>query len=170
LSWPSLSKALGRPVQDPSRWAVLHLGSARVADLEIRSDIVAINRKGEIEDNQRAILDGIEGIVVLDGSWSQAKALWWRNAWMLKCQRVILGPARPSRYGRLRREPRRDGLSTIEATAMLLAVLEGRPDIAETLHASFERMLARYREVEGMLPDLVRKARPKRDYRRRRRA
>jgi DTW domain-containing protein YfiP len=141
-----------------------------VADLEIRSDIVAINRKGEIEDNQRAILDGIEGIVVLDGSWSQAKALWWRNAWMLKCQRVILGPARPSRYGRLRREPRRDGLSTIEATAMLLAGLEGRPDIAETLHASFERMLARYREVEGMLPDLVRKARPKREYRRRRRA
>jgi hypothetical protein len=170
LSWPSLSKALGRPVHDPARWAVLYLGSAKVADLKIRSDIVAINRKGEIEDNQRAILDGIEGIVVLDGTWSQAKALWWRNAWMLKCQRVILGPARPSRYGRLRREPRRDGLSTIEAVAMLLAGLEGRPGIAETLHASFERMLARYREVEGMLPELAPKARPKRDYRRRKRA
>src|SRR4029078_449491 len=26
LSWPSLSKALGRPVADPSRWAVLYLG------------------------------------------------------------------------------------------------------------------------------------------------
>ena len=171
LSWPSLSKALGRPVHDPSRWAVLYLGSAKVADLEIRSDIVAINRKGEIEDNQRAILNGIEGIVVLDGTWSQAKALWWRNAWMLKCQRVILGPARPSRYGQLRREPRRDGLSTIEAAAMLLAGLERRPDIAETLHASFERMLARYREVESMLPEqLAPKARPKRDYRRRKRA
>jgi hypothetical protein len=171
LSWASLSKALGRPVHDPSRWAVLYLGSAKVADLKIRSDIVAINRKGDIEDNQRAILNGIEGIIVLDGTWSQAKALWWRNAWMLKCQRVILGPARPSRYGRLRREPRRDGLSTIEATAMLLAGLERRPDIAETLHASFERMLARYREVEGMLPEhLAPKARPKRDYRRRKRA
>ena len=77
---------------------------------------------------------------------------------MLKCQRVILGPARPSRYGRLRREPRRDGLSTIEAAAMLLAGLERRPDIAETLHASFERMLARYREVESMLPELAPKA------------
>src|SRR5437870_47321 len=30
LSWPSLSKALGRPVADPSRWAVLYLGSAKV--------------------------------------------------------------------------------------------------------------------------------------------
>ena len=58
LSWPSLSKALGRPVADPSRWAVLYLGSAKVADLDTDRDIVAINRKGEIEDNQRAILRG----------------------------------------------------------------------------------------------------------------
>src|SRR5665213_1914521 len=169
LSWPSLSKALGRPVHDPSRWAVLYLGSAKVADLETDRDIVAINRKGEIEDGQRAILKDIEGIVLLDGTWSQAKALWWRNAWMLKCQRVILGPARPSRYGQLRREPRRDGLSTIEAAAMLLASLEGRPDIAETLHASFERMLAKYREVQGVMPELAPKPKPKRYYRRKKR-
>jgi DTW domain-containing protein YfiP len=56
LSWPSLSKALGRPVSDPSRWAVLYLGSAKVSDLDAKSEIVAINRKGEVEDNQRAIL------------------------------------------------------------------------------------------------------------------
>jgi DTW domain-containing protein YfiP len=170
LSWPSLSKALGRPVADPSRWAALYLGSAKVADFETKSDIVAINRKGDIEDNQRAILKDIEGIVLLDGTWSQAKALWWRNAWMLKCQRVILGPSRPSRYGQLRREPRRDGLSTIEAAAMLLSSLEKRPDIAETLHASFERMLTKYREVQAVLPELAPKPRPKPDYRRRKRA
>jgi tRNA-uridine aminocarboxypropyltransferase len=170
LSWPSLSKALGRAVPDPSRWAVLYLGSAKVADLDTSSEIVAIDRKGEIEDNQRAILKDIEGIVLLDGTWSQAKALWWRNAWMLKCQRVILGPKRPSRYGKLRREPRRDGLSTIEAAAMLLASLEKRPDIAETLHASFERMLTRYREALRLVPGLAPKPRPKRDYRRRKRA
>ena len=170
LSWPSLSKALGRPVADPSRWAVLYLGSAKVADLDTDSDIVAINRKGEVEDHQRAILKGIEGIVLLDGTWSQAKALWWRNAWMLKCQRVILGPKQPSRYGKLRREPRRDGLSTIESAAMLLSALEKRPDIAETLNASFERMLAKYREAQAVLPELAPKPRPKRDYRKRKRA
>ena len=170
LSWPSLSKALGRPVSDPSRWAVLYLGSAKVADLETDREIVAINRKGEIEDNQRAVLKDIEGIVLLDGTWSQAKALWWRNAWMLKCQRVILGPTRPSRYGQLRREPRRDGLSTIEAAAMLISSLEKRPDIAETLHQSFERMLAKYRDARDVLPELAPKPRPKRDYRRRKRA
>src|SRR3954464_1572638 len=169
LSWPSLSKALGRPVHDPSRWAVLYLGSAKVSELETERDIVAINRKGEVEPNQRAILGDIEGIVLLDGTWSQAKALWWRNAWMLKCQRVILGPKRPSAYGKLRKEPRADGLATIEAAAMLLAGLEKRPDIADTLNASFERLLARYLEVQADMPELAPKPK-KRDYRRRKRA
>ena len=170
LSWPSLSKALGRQVTDPSRWAVLYLGSAKVADLDTKSEVVAIDRKGEVEDHQRAILKDIEGIVLLDGTWSQAKALWWRNAWMLKCQRVILGPAKPSLYGKLRREPRRDGLSTIEAAAMLLAALEKRPDIQATLNAGFERMLAKYRQAQTVTPELAPKPRPKRDYRRRKRA
>jgi DTW domain-containing protein YfiP len=170
LSWPSLSKALGRPVADPSRWAVLYLGSAKVADLDTTEEVVAINRKGEVEDNQRAILREIEGIVLLDGTWSQAKALWWRNAWMLKCQRVILGPSRPSRYGKLRREPRRDGLSTIEAAAMVLSTLEKRPDIADALNASFAGMLKRYQDVQNEQPALVLKSRPKRDFRRRKRA
>jgi DTW domain-containing protein YfiP len=168
LSWPSLSKALGRPVADPSRWAVLYLGSAKAGDLDTESEIVAINRKGGMENHQRAILKAIEGIVMLDGTWSQAKALWWRNPWMLKCQRVILGPKRPSAYGQLRREPRRDGLSTIEAAAMLLAALERRPEIAATLNGSFERMLARYREVQRAMPELAPKPK-KRDFRRRKR-
>jgi DTW domain-containing protein len=171
LSWPSLAKALGRPVADPSRWAVLYLGSAKAADLDTDAEIVAIDRKGALEDHQRGILADIEGVVLLDGTWSQAKALWWRNAWMLKCQRIILNPRQPSRYGRLRREPRRDGLSTIEAAAMLIAGLEKRPEIASILNASFERMLARYREVQGTSPELAPRPKPRhnRDFRRRKR-
>lgn len=167
LSWPSLSKALGRPVSDPSRWAVLYLGSAKVAELETDREVVAIDRKGALEPHQRAILADIEGVVLLDGTWSQAKALWWRNAWMLKCQRVILGPASPSLYGKLRREPRRDGLATIEAAGLVLSALERRPDIGATLNASFERMLSQYRAVQATSPELA--PRPKRrDFRRRR--
>ena len=168
LSWPSLSKALGRTVHDPSSWAVLYLGSAKVSEFDTDAEIVAINRKGEMEEGQRAILKDIEGIVLLDGTWSQAKALWWRNAWMLKCQRVILGPRQPSRYGHLRQEPRRDGLSTIEAAGLVLGALEKRPDIAAMLNASFERMLARYREVQRAMPELAPKPK-KREFRRRRR-
>jgi DTW domain-containing protein len=145
LSWPSLSKILGRNV-DPHHWAVLYLGSVKAASLVPDREIVFVNRKGDLERDQDRLARDIEGVVVLDGTWSQAKALWWRNPWMLKCRRVVLGPRHPSRYGRLRREPRRDGLSTIEATAMLLARLEHRPEIEETLTASFMRMLDRVRQ------------------------
>src|SRR5499427_10213254 len=144
LSWPSLAKILGRSV-DPQRWAILYLGSAKAAALAPDRDVVVLNRKGEPERNQDALLRDIEGIVLLDGNWSQAKALWWRNPWMLKCRRVILGPARPSRYGQLRREPRRDGLSVIEAAAMLVSRLENRPEIETALTASFEKLLTRFR-------------------------
>jgi DTW domain-containing protein YfiP len=164
LSWPSLSKALGRSV-DPQDWAILYLGSAKVADLATERDVVAIDRKGEIEDNQRSILKDIEGIVLLDGTWSQAKALWWRNAWMLKCRRIILGPARPSLYGKLRKEPRSDGLSTIEAAGLVLSRLEGRPEIETTLNATFQRMLSQYKAVQTTMPELAPKPK-KRDYRR----
>ena len=108
-------------------------------------EIVVVNRNGNAVDHQDQALREVEGIILLDGTWSQAKALWWRNAWMLKCKRVVLGPGQASRYGKLRREPRTDGLSTIEAVAMLLARLERKPEIETALHASFERLLARYR-------------------------
>ena len=141
LSWPSLTKVLGRPA-DPHRWAVLYLGSAKAAALAPDREVVVLNRKGEPEPNQDVLLRDIEGVVLLDGNWSQAKALWWRNPWMLKCRRIILRSRHPSRYGRLRRSPRRDGLSTIEAAAMLVSRLENRPEIEAALTASFEKMLA----------------------------
>lgn len=169
LSWASLAKALGRPA-DPQRWGILYLGSARAAALVPDAQIVAVNRKGEAEENQRGILRELEGVVLLDGSWSQAKALWWRNPWMLKCRRILLNPQRPSRYGNLRREPRSDGLSTIESAAMLISRLEKRAEIESTLLASFDRLLARYRELRQASPAFDReqgtKPARKKDYRR----
>jgi tRNA-uridine aminocarboxypropyltransferase len=146
LSWPSLTKVLGRQT-DPQRWAILYLGSVKAAAVLPDRDIVVVNKNGNAVDRQEQALREIEGIILLDGTWSQAKALWWRNGWMLKCKRVVLGPKHPSRYGKLRREPRSDGLSTIEAAAMLLARLEHKPEIETALNASFERLLARYRAL-----------------------
>jgi DTW domain-containing protein YfiP len=156
LSWPSLTKILGRPA-DPQLWAVLYLGSVKASEALPGRDIVLVDKKGAAVANQDRVLRDLEGIILLDGTWSQAKALWWRNAWMLKCRRVVLGPRQPSRYGRIRREPRRDALSTIESAAMLLARLEQRPEIETALGASFERMLTRYRDVKRSQPDLVRR-------------
>jgi hypothetical protein len=124
---------------------VLYLGSSKAEALAPGRDVVALTAKGVAAPDQEAALAGLDGVIVLDGTWSQAKALWWRNAWLLKCRRVILGPQRPSRYGRVRTEPRRDSLSTIEAAGLLLARLEGRPEIEAALDASFQRMLDRFR-------------------------
>jgi DTW domain-containing protein YfiP len=150
LSWPSLSKIVGEQV-DPQRFAILYLGSVKAAEIAPDRDVVAVDRKGQPEKDQDEALRHLQGVVLLDGTWSQAKALWWRNPWMLKCRRVVLGPRAPSRYGNLRREPRSDGLSTIEAAAMLISRLEHRPEIETALGASFEHMLAKYRD-SGIAP------------------
>jgi DTW domain-containing protein YfiP len=145
LSWPSLTKAVGKAA-DPKRWAVLYLGSAKVADFPPGRTVVALNRKGDPAADQEEALAHLQGVIVIDGTWAQAKALWWRNAWLLKTRRIALKPTRPSRYGNLRREARREALSTLEATALLLSTLENNPAITEHLHQSFERLLTRYRE------------------------
>lgn len=144
LSWPSLAKALGRPA-DARRWAILHLGSARAADVPPGRDIAIVDKQGKPLADQDAALRDIDGVVVFDGTWSQSKTLWWRNPWVLKGKRMILRPRRPSLYGKLRREPRREGLSTLEAAALALSRLENRPEIEAALHAGMVRMLDRYR-------------------------
>jgi len=146
LSWPSLGKALGRDA-DPKRWAILYLGSVKAKELMPNREIVALTRKGTAAPDQDAALTNIDGIILLDGTWSQAKALWWRNAWMLKAQRVALNPRHPSRYGKLRKEPRRDGLSTLEAAGLLLSRLEKKPEWETMLWASFDKLLLRYRAL-----------------------
>ncbi|MGK9170594.1 DTW domain-containing protein [Inquilinus limosus] len=151
LSWPSLAAALGRPA-DPKRWAVLYLGSMRPQDFPPGRELVVLDKKGAALPDQEAALAEVEGVVVLDGTWSQAKTLWWRNPWMLKGRRIALKPQRPSLYGKLRREPRREALSTLESAAFLLSRLERRPEIETALLASFARMLDRYRATQPARP------------------
>jgi DTW domain-containing protein YfiP len=146
LSWPSLQKALGREV-NPKRWAVLYLGAASAATLPKGRELTLLDSKGAPLPEQERALAEIEGIIALDGSWSQAKTLWWRNPWVLKCRRLALNPKQPSRYGKLRREPRREGLSTLEATALALARLGDQPEIESKLGLSFARVLSAYRSV-----------------------
>jgi DTW domain-containing protein YfiP len=145
LSWPSLTKALGRTA-DPKRWAALYLGSVDPAMVAPGYPVIALDAKGNLLPVQETALADIEGVIVLDGTWSQAKTLWWRNPWLLKSKRVVLDPVRPSLYGKLRREPRREGLSTLESVAMLLAHLEDRPEIETALRESFGKLLDKYRE------------------------
>ena len=141
LSWPNLTRALGRPA-DPKRWAVLYLGSARPAGFGLEREVIALDRQGKPAADQDAAVRGLEGVVLLDGSWSEAKSLWWRNPWLLKLRRLVLNPRRPSRFGRVRREPRREALSTLEAVALVLKNLDGSPEVEAALLDRLDRLIA----------------------------
>ena len=151
LSWPGLARALGGPAE-PRRWAVLHLGAARTEPQAERRELSLLDRRGEPIAEPGAILAGLKGIVLLDGTWSQAKTLWWRNPWLLRLHRIVLDPPHPARLGRLRREPRRDALSTVEAAALALRHLEAGPEAADALVAALDRMIAAVRRPPKTLP------------------
>lgn len=133
LSWPNLRSAWGADAV-PSRWAVLYLGAKGV-----RGDrpLVFVDKKGA----PVAPPPALDGIVALDGTWSQAKALWWRNAWLTKLKRAVVVPPRPSLYGRLRREPRREAVSTLEAVGIALTALGEPPAVEGALLDAFRALL-----------------------------
>jgi DTW domain-containing protein YfiP len=146
LSWPNLSYALGS-MADARHWAVLYLGSARPAAFGIQREVVAVDRRGNPVPDQDAGVRDLDGIVVLDGSWSEAKTLWWRNPWLLKLRRLVLNPQHPSRFGRMRREPRREALSTLEAVVVLLKQLDDNSEAETALLEGLDHLIADARSV-----------------------
>lgn len=140
LSWRNLAHALKVSEAEPRDWGVLYLGSTKVS--KDRGPLVAVDRKGEALADQAAARSGLQGLVVLDGNWSQAKALWWRNAWLTKLRRFVIVPDAPSLYGNLRKEARPDAVSTVEAVGLALSVLESNAALREVLLVPFRKMIA----------------------------
>ena len=88
----------------------------------------------------RALPPGrLHTLLVLDGTWSQARTLLHANPALAALPRVAFAPRSPSDY-RIRRQPADFCVSTIEALAEVLAVLE--PD-----GARFERLLDPFRAM-----------------------
>jgi DTW domain-containing protein YfiP len=143
LSWPNLRRILGRPV-DVQRWGVLYLGSARPSAFGFEHEITAVDRRGAPVADQNAMRGGLDGVILLDGSWNEAKTLWWRNPWLLKLRRIVLNPQHRSRFGGMRREPRLEALSTLEAAALLLKHVDRRgPEIEAALLGALEHLMDR---------------------------
>jgi DTW domain-containing protein YfiP len=156
LSWPNLTRALDGPA-DPRRWGVLYLGSARPVspprrrnsahpperkpDRAVPGEILAFGRDGGLLPVDGRMLRDLDGIVLLDGTWSQAKTLWWRNPWLLRLRRLVLNPRSPARLGRLRREPRPEALSTLEAASLVLRHGDAGPDAANALLTALDRLI-----------------------------
>jgi DTW domain-containing protein YfiP len=140
LSWPNFATALGEEGADPKRWAVLF------PDRESAGAEVVARRGAVIEPS------ALEGIVVLDGTWSKAKTLWWRNPWLLKLSRLTLKPTKPSIYGSLRAEPQRTYVSTLESVAAALTLCGEPPEIEVGLQRIFRTLVQRVRDAQIIPP------------------
>src|SRR5947209_1558912 len=79
-------------------------------------------------------------LIVVDGTWAQAKKLVLRNRCLQSLPRIGLSPDRPSNY-RIRKEPSDTCVSTIEAVVQVLGELEGEPGRFLPLLRAFERMV-----------------------------
>ena len=146
LSWGSFEDALGEAA-DPRRWAILYPASLPrpLTDAEARMPSLFLDPKGA---PLQPLAGGhtVDGIVLLDGTWSQAKALWWRNPWMLKLNRLLLFPSEAPLYGKLRREPRKGAVSTLEATGHALVANGEAVEVKQQLFRVMRTLCQRARD------------------------
>lgn len=117
LDWERLPCA-----DDPSRPAVLLYPDKDAIDVEERPP------------------PGPVTLVVVDGTWSQARTLVRRSPALAALPRYAFRPRAPSDY-RIRKEPHESYVSTIEALVAVLGVLEGDPARMEALLEPFRAMV-----------------------------
>lgn len=118
------SSALGRALRDPERPAMLLYPADDAVDVRTEPP------KGPIT------------LVVVDGTWWQARKLVRANPSLAALPKLAFTPDAPSEY-RIRREPLPSYVSTIEALVHVLSALEDEP-------ARFEAMLAPFRKMIDM--------------------
>ncbi|KAK7116439.1 hypothetical protein V1264_002119 [Littorina saxatilis] len=71
-------------------------------------------------------------LVILDGTWAQAKGLYCQNDALKRLQKVQIHHREKSKYV-IRTQPTEGALSTLETAAVALSTLEHRPEILEIL-------------------------------------
>jgi DTW domain-containing protein len=86
--------------------------------------------------------EGLVRLIVIDGTWPQAKQIVRRNPRLASLPRYAFTPPAPSAYT-IRREPREDYVSTLESIAYVLSVLERDPSLRDALTAPFAAMVAK---------------------------
>lgn len=88
-----------------------------------------------------------ETIIIPDGTWKKTARILHLNPWLSKLPAISIDPDAPSRY-RIRKSPRQDGLSTLEAAVTLMNTLE-KTDRFNPLLKSFEQMIEYQIEAMG---------------------
>ncbi len=100
-----------------------------------------------------ALPDGApETLVVLDGTWIQARKMLARSRVLQRLPRVAFTPAAPGAY-RIRREPAAHCLATIEAVVQVLGRLEDDPARFTPLLGAFEQMVVQQLDFKTRRPN-----------------
>jgi DTW domain-containing protein YfiP len=98
-----------------------------------------------------------ENLLLLDGTWSQASAMYRANAWLHRLPHVALQPVSESRY-RIRRQPRLGCLSTIEALVQALRQLEpetiGLDGLLQVFDGMVQQQIQFERQQAGLRPSV----------------
>lgn len=150
LSWPNLGKALDDPSAVPGRYGVLYLGTGvNFKRRPPENQLFHIGRNKTLAQIEPGGGHDLDGLILLDGNWRQSKALWWRNAWLTRVNRFVLNPKERSRFNAIRREPRGECLSTLEACALSLEILSPRDSALPKLWVAFDSFLATPRHPQS---------------------
>ncbi|ABM01650.1 conserved hypothetical protein [Shewanella amazonensis SB2B] len=95
---------------------------------------------------------GSRVLLLLDGTWRKALKMYHLNPWLHALPKLSLTPDTPSAY-RIRKASRSDSLSTLEAAACALSVLEPELDTSP-LFRCFDAMISKRLDA---MPEAVRK-------------
>lgn len=127
--------------------AEIHVGIAWDSGSEVAKTLEDPSRKPILlypgpgaRDIRELATDRPVTLVVVDGTWSQSRAVMRNSPLLAGLPRFAFVPDRGSEY-RIRREPRPDYVSTIEALVHVLGVLEGRDELPDRLMRPFRAMV-----------------------------
>ncbi len=107
------------------------------ADWRSRSLLVFPTENSVSAESARA--SQLNTIILLDGTWKKARRLMHLNPWLRELPTFALQPDQPSSY-KIRKSPRADGLSTIEAAVCVLNELQPDKEFSGIL-AAFHKMI-----------------------------
>ncbi len=116
-------------------------GAPRVAELVSRPGS-ALLFPGEGAVAPDALERPPETLLVIDGTWPQARRMLALNPALRALPRIGFMPRRPGNY-RIRREPAAHCVATVEAVVEVLAAFEGDAGRFEPLLRAFDRMVER---------------------------
>lgn len=123
--------------------ATRHVGVSFEGDAEVRALAARPDACLLFPSDDATPVEALRGqprtLFVVDGTWSLAKKLLRTNPFLAALPRVAFTPTEPSRY-RIRREPSAECVSTIEAVAHVLSVLDDDPRFSAML-APFDALI-----------------------------